>query len=142
MAFRRMVLATAAVIGMAGLVTAQEAPPDLRGTWTGTFTGGVRQGGGQLAPADDVSRFVRPGERDYTLTITEQDGRGFRGTWSSVVGSENLQGVIRLDNRRLLMLDSDSQLEATLLSSTEMELCNNTLTVTDHFSFCFLLRKH
>ena len=58
-----------------------------------------------------------------------------------MLGSENLQGVIRLDDRALLMVDSDSSLEATLLSSTEMELCNHTVNAADHFSFCFLLRK-
>ena len=107
MAFRTMALSAVAVIGMAGLATAQTAPPDLKGTWTGTFTGGVRQGGGQLAPADEPSHFVHPGERDYTLTITDQDGRGFAGTWRSVLGSENLQGVIRLDDRTLLMVDTE-----------------------------------
>ena len=83
MTFHSVTLASAAVIGITSLAIAQAAPPDLKGTWTGTFTGGVRQGGGQLAPADETSHFVHPGEHDYTLTITEQDGRGFRGTWSS-----------------------------------------------------------
>ena len=57
------------------------------------------------------------------------------------LGSEKLQGVIRLDDRTLLMVDTDLSLQANLLSSTEMEFCNQTVSVTDHFSFCFLLRK-
>lgn len=138
---RRMTLAAAALVGMAASATAQQTPPDLKGTWTGTFTGGVRQGGGQLAPADEASHFVHPGDRNYTLAITEQDGRGFKGTWSSVLGSETLQGVIRLDDRTLLMVDTDSSIEATLISPAEMEFCNHTVDTSDHFSFCFLLRK-
>src|SRR5262245_6269838 len=138
---RLTVIVAAAVIGLAAAATAQDAVPNLVGKWTGTFTGGVRQGGGQLGPTDAAPRFVHPGDRDYTLTVAEQDGRGFKGTWSSVLGAEKAQGVIRLDNKTLLIVDDDSSLHATLLSPTEMELCNHSVTTTDHFSFCFLLKK-
>lgn len=120
---------------------AEEAAPDLKGKWTGTFTGGVRFGGGQLAPTDTNARFVKPGERDYTLAIDEQDGRGLKGTWSSVNGSEPLQGVIRLDNKTILFVDEDSYLHGMVISATEIELCNQTVNTTDRFSFCFLLKK-
>ena len=133
-------LLTVLVAGVASLATAQEIP-SLKGKWTGTFTGGVRQGGGQLAPADVSPRFVHPGDRTYTLTIEEQDGRGFKGNWASTLGSETMHGVVRLDNRTLLMVDVDSSLTATLLSPTEMEFCNHTVGPTDHFAFCFLLKK-
>jgi opacity protein-like surface antigen len=141
MTARSIVLAAMVMAGFAGAAMAAETVPDLKGTWTGTFTGGVRQGGGQLAPTDETGRFVHPGDRDYTLTVKEQDGRGFKGTWGSTLGTETLQGVIRLDNKTILMVDTDSLLEATLLSPTEMEFCNHTVTATDHFSFCFLLKK-
>lgn len=134
-------VATVAALGLLIPALAQDAPPDVTGTWTGTFTGGVRGGGGDLSPADDPPRFVRPGDRIYTLTISEQDGRGFAGTWASDLGSEALQGVIRLDDATLLMVDEDSTLTATLLSESEMELCNHTLSAGDRFSMCFLLRR-
>ena len=126
---------------MTGLALADDAVPDLTGKWTGTFTGGVRYGGGQLGPADQKANFVHPGDRAYTLTIDKQDGRGFTGSWSSVLGSEDMQGVIRLDNKTLLIVDTDSSETATLLSATEMEFCNHTVTTSDRFSFCFLLKK-
>ena len=75
------------------------------------------------------------------MTIDKQDGRGFTGSWSSVLGSEDMQGVIRLDNKTLLIVDTDSSETATLLSATEMEFCNHTATTSDRFSFCFLLKK-
>ncbi len=137
----RMVLASALLVGVAGAAVAEDAVPNLVGKWTGTFTGGVRHGGGQLAPPDEGADFVHPGDRTYTLAIDKQDGRGFTGTWSSVLGSETLQGVIRLDDKTLLIVDTDSSEEATLLSPTEMEFCNHTVTTSDHFSFCFLLKK-
>jgi hypothetical protein len=125
---------------VAGSAIAQDAP-NLVGKWTGTFTGGVRQGGGQLAPANQNADFVKPGEREYTLTVEKQDGRGFMGSWGSVLGSEPMLGVIRLDNRTLLMVDSDSSLEGAMISPTEIEFCNHTVSASDHFAFCFLLKK-
>ncbi len=136
------ILIAAVMVGAAvEPVLAQDAAPDLVGKWTGTFTGGVRFGGGQLGPADGKAAFVHPGDRTYTLTIDKQDGRGFTGAWASVLGSEDMQGVIRLDNKTLLLVDTDSTQVATLLSPTEMEFCNHTVTTSDRFTFCFLLKK-
>ena len=70
-----------------------EDAPDLTGKWTGVFTGGVRFGGGDLAPADETPTFVHPeGRPEYTLTIEKQEGRGLMGTWGSVDGSGNHPG--------------------------------------------------
>jgi hypothetical protein len=64
-----------------------------------------------------------------------------QGRWASTLGPQVLQGVIRLDNKTLLVVDTDSTQEATLHSPTEMEFCNHTASATDHFTFCFLLKK-
>jgi hypothetical protein len=94
------VLGAALAFGVHGIATAEDAIPNLIGTWTGTFTGGVRSGGGNLAPADPQPTFVHEGmNRQYTLKIDEQQGRGVIGTWSSVSGSERIQGVVRLDTK-------------------------------------------
>jgi hypothetical protein len=120
---------------------AQDAAPDITGVWQGTFTGGIRSGGGQLAETTRPGTFVQAGDNIYTLTIAEQNGRGFTGTWGADVGSEPIQGVIRLDNRTILTVDSDSSQTGTLLSETELEFCNHTITESDRFTFCFLLEK-
>jgi hypothetical protein len=108
----RALIVAAALLTYCGVeATADSAVPDLLGTWTGTFIGGVRLGGGDLAPADATPTFVHEGmNREYTLKIVEQNGRGILGTWSSVKGSEDIQGVIRLDNWtiRLSCSSSDS----------------------------------
>src|SRR3954468_8449773 len=76
--------------------SADQAIPNLAGSWTGTFTGGVRVGGGDLAPADPTPTFLHEGmNRPYTLKIEQQQGRGLIGTWSSTKGSERIQGVVR-----------------------------------------------
>ena len=120
---------------------AQDAP-DLTGKWTGAFTGGVRFGGGDLAPGDETPTFVHAeGRPEYTLTIEKQEGRGLMGTWGSVNGSETIQGVLRLDNTELLLVDEDSFFDARLVSATEMEFCNRTIAMNERFAFCFLLKK-
>ncbi|WP_421725805.1 hypothetical protein [Bauldia sp.] len=141
MTLRNALIATFGVLFLSVPALAQDAPPNVTGVWSGTFTGGVRGGGGQLAAADEAPRFVQPGDRDITLTIDEQDGRGFVGRIASNLGSEAVQGVIRLDNRTLLMVDDDSTQTATLLSDGEMEFCNHSRTVYDRFTMCFLLMR-
>jgi hypothetical protein len=70
------VLGAAIVFGLSGTASASaDDIPNLVGTWTGTFTGGVRLGGGDLAPADTQPTFVHEGmNRQYTLSINEQLG--------------------------------------------------------------------
>jgi len=142
MSIRAHFVALALLAGSAIGATAQSDIPNLVGTWTGTFTGGVRKGGGDLAPADATPTFVHEGmNRVYTLKIVEQNGRGIVGSWSSVKGSEDIQGVIRLDNQTVLFVDPDSYQSARILSPSELEFCNQTTNAKDRFAFCFLLKR-
>jgi hypothetical protein len=138
--FFRAVLAAGLVVSVTPAV-AQDAP-DLTGKWTGAFTGGVRFGGGDLAPADETPTFVHAeGRPEYTLTIEKQEGRGLMGTWGSVDGAETIQGVLRLDNTELLFVDEDSFFNGRLISATEMEFCNQTLALNERMALCLLLKK-
>jgi hypothetical protein len=139
---RAIVVGVALAFGVYGIAAAEEAIPNLIGTWTGTFTGGVRSGGGDLAPADTKPTFVHDNmNRLYTLKIDEQQGRGITGTWSSVSGSERIQGVVRLDNQTVLFVDTDSYQTAKVVSANELEFCNQTTNTKDVFAFCFLLKR-
>ena len=144
MAVRRAIVVVGAALafGVSGFAAADDAVPNLVGTWTGTFTGGVRSGGGDLAPADPKPTFLHENmNRSYTLKIDEQQGRGLIGTWSSVSGSERIQGVVRLDNQTVLFVDTDSYETARVVSPTELEFCNQTTNTKDMFAFCFLLKR-
>ena len=144
MSVHRAIIAVGAALafGVSGIAAADDAIPNLVGTWTGTFTGGVRSGGGDLAPADPKPTFVNENmNRVYTLRIDEQQGRGIIGTWSSVSGSERIQGVVRLDNQTVLFVDTDSYETARVVSANELEFCNQTTNAKDMFAFCFLLKR-
>ena len=139
---RIMYLIFAAGLGVSVTPVIAQDAPDLTGKWTGAFTGGVRFGGGDLAPGDETPTFVHAeGRPEYTLTIEKQEGRGLMGNWASVNGSETIQGVVRLDNTELLFVDEDSFFHARLVSATEMEFCNQTLALNERFALCFLLKK-
>jgi hypothetical protein len=138
--FIRAVFAAGLVVSVTPAIA--EDAPDLTGKWTGAFTGGVRFGGGDLAPADETPTFVHPeGRPEYTLTIAKQEGRGLMGTWGSVDGAETIQGVLRLDDTELLFVDEDSFFNGRLVSATEMEFCNQTIALNERMALCFLLRK-
>ena len=144
MTARRSIAVLGAVLALnvSGIAAAEDAIPNLAGTWTGTFLGGVRSGGGDLAPADPKPTFVNENmNRVYTLKIDEQQGRGIIGTWSSVSGSERIQGVVRLDNQTVLFVDTDSYQTAKIISANELEFCNQTTNAKDMFAFCFLLKR-
>ena len=129
----------AAVI--AGAAIAQDAPPDITGKWTGTYTGGVRSGGGDLHAAYDTPKFVKAGDITFTVLVDEQDGRGFTGTVGADFGSQALQGVIRMDNETLLIVDEDTSITATLLSDNGMEFCSHSLNESERLTTCLLLKR-
>jgi len=135
------VLGAALALNVSGIAAAEDAIPNLVGTWTGTFVGGVRSGGGDLAPADAQPTFVHENMPRRTLTIEQQQGRGIIGAWSSVSGSERIQGVVRLDNQTVLFVDTDSYQTAKIISANELEFCNQTTNAKDMFAFCFLLKR-
>lgn len=129
----------AAVI--AGAAIAQGAPPDITGKWTGTYTGGVRSGGGDLHAAYDLPKFVEAGDITFTLSVDEQEGRGFTGTLGADFGTQALQGVIRMENKTLLIVDEDISLTATLFSDSEMEFCSHSANESERLTTCLLLTR-
>ncbi|MCP4384571.1 MAG: hypothetical protein GY798_24690 [Hyphomicrobiales bacterium] len=138
--FKAIAFGFAAVL-LTGAVAAQEAAPDITGKWTGTYTGGVRGGGGELHEAYDPPRFVEAGDITFTLMIDEQKGRGFVGSLGADFGTQALQGVIRLDNKTLLIVDEDTSLTATLLSSDQMEFCAHSQNPSERLTTCLSLTR-
>lgn len=135
------VLAMAVAVGMAaGGAAAEDGVPDLVGTWTGTYTGGVRLGG-DLGTPSPTPTTVKPGDREIRLTIATQDGRGLIGTVGTGDRHQPIHGVIRMDNRTVLLTDRDSVNQAVLLSGDEMELCHQTTEADEMSAFCFVLRR-
>jgi hypothetical protein len=124
------VLVTIALV-IPGLVMAAGDVPDLRGTWTGHLVG-MKHGKG-----DPKSHRVDKGLRkltavDMTLKIDFQEGRVFSGTHSSAKNKETVIGVIRSDNKSVVMTDDDSFFFGKLLAPDKLELVWSEVEYPEH----------
>lgn len=99
--------------------TADEAWPDLTGTWTGTTEAVVRgdplhhEGGQEPYLSDTV----------FTMTIDGQEGRRFWGNVVSEEGGEPMVGVIANDRSTIYAADLDGYSFITLVDENTIDLC-------------------
>src|SRR5438876_5982085 len=97
-------IATLAAL-VATSASAQNAFPDLRGTWKGESESIVAEGGNPHH-AGSPERGPRLNSIPFTMTIDKQDGRRFSGTFSSPRSTESVIGVITRDGK-IMLVDSD-----------------------------------
>jgi hypothetical protein len=121
---RCLVLALA-LLGVTTAARAQDAIPDLKGTWSGKGKAVVigsnpHHGGAQ--PAADAAR-VR--EIEASHTVEGQDGRLAWGRSSSAAADtkEPFAWSIASDNKSILGADPDGYFRITLMSADRMEKC-------------------
>ena len=102
----------AALLAPATFALAQTDVPDLKGSWSGTA---------EIVHRSEVAEHVDPTAKPsfltlpFTITIEQQEGRGFAGSLASARASDPLIGRIRSDGRRLHMVDNDGTLTGELL---------------------------
>lgn len=99
---------------------AQEAVPNLVGTWKGVSESIVTSGGNTHHPGK--TRDARMSNVPFTLTIDKQEGRRISGTFSSAKHKETVVAVISRAGS-VYMVDDDGYSIGTLLSSNRLELC-------------------
>jgi hypothetical protein len=99
---------------------AQEAFPNLIGTWKGNSESIVLSGGNTHHPGK--SREARMSDVEFTLMIDKQDGRRISGTFSSAKHKEAVIAVISR-NGTVYMVDDDGYSVGTLLTANRLELC-------------------
>jgi hypothetical protein len=88
---------SAALVGavaFCGVAAAGDAP-DLTGTWRGYSVQITNQQGYRA--------------QENTITITDQNGRRFRGEVKHAGGTENFIGVIRSNNRKFYWVDVEDE---------------------------------
>ena len=119
---------TFALMSLGAIATgalAQDAIPDLKGTWSGkgnaiVFGNNLHHPGSQTA-ADPP----RVHEIEATYVVEGQDGRVAWGRSSSAVANtqEPFAWAIASDNKTILGADTDGYFNITLLSPDRMEKC-------------------
>ena len=120
------ILLAVLLCGLASAALAQEAVPDLTGTWVGTAKsvvfGQTRFHPGDETPADQP----RVRELEWTMEITGQDGRVFWGeAWSAADPEvrDTLALALAADGRTIVGAGNDGTHLMTLVSPDRIERC-------------------
>jgi hypothetical protein len=114
-----------ALIGAATAARAQDAIPDIKGTWTGK--GKVLVFGSNVHNPGTQSMSDSPRMRDIEMTdvVEGQDGRLAWGRSSSAVADtkEPFAWAMSADNKSIVGADMDGYFRITLLDADRMEKC-------------------
>ena len=127
-----------AMLASATVASAQTDIPDLKGSWSGTA---------EIVHRSEVAEHVDPSAKPsfptlpFTITIEQQEGRGFAGSLASARASDPLIGKIRSDGRQLHMVDNDGTLTGELLRPDEMEVCRTEVTPHSMNVYCATLTR-
>ena len=87
---------------------AQGAIPDMRGTWKGESES-IILGAGNPHHAAPPSTEPRLNSVAFTMTVDQQDGRRFSGTFSSARSNDKFVAVISRNNTILLVDATDTR---------------------------------
>jgi hypothetical protein len=143
---RRLVVALTLLGAAATAAPAQDAIPDLKGTWTGkgkSIVFGTHDHHPGTQTAADPPR-VR--EIEATHTVEGQDGRVAWGRSSSKVADnkEPFAWAISSDNKSIVGADMDGYFRITLLSADRMEKCyvhNGTSPTRSVVATCYVMER-
>lgn len=123
--FRSAAIMSVTMLSAASAAHAESSIPQLKGVWKGQFTGGFLVG--DITHLQDLTKpkSMAGSDRQWIVTIDEQDGSGLSGTRTSAGSdkTEILLGVIRANGKTILFSDEDTLFQAELISPTEMEVC-------------------
>lgn len=120
----RLALAIALTIGIPVGVLAQDAPPDLVGTWSGPFRT-VIFGHNPHHPASETAEAEpRVREIAFTLEIEGQDGNLIWGqSWSDPARKEPFAATITADGKTIVGADTDGSLTLSIAGPDRMDIC-------------------
>jgi hypothetical protein len=143
---RCLVLVLAALIGAATMARAQDAIPDIKGTWSGK--GKVLVFGNNMHNPGAQTMSEPPRLRDIEMTdvVEGQDGRLAWGRSSSAVmeSKEPFAWAMSSDNKSIVGADLDGYFRITLLAPDRMEKCyvhNGTGATKSIVATCYAMER-
>ena len=125
------------LMALATPAAADNAPPDLRGTWKGESQS-IVLGGTPHHPKQAGEPRLK--SVAFTLVIDKQDGRRFSGTFSSARHSETVIAVISRSGA-IYMVDDDGYDVGTMLTPDRMEICYLHLSSASRIASCTELTR-
>ena len=128
-----------ATVAAATVAVAETAIPDVRGTWKGESET-IILGAGNSHHAATKPAVPRLNSVAFTLTVNQQDGRRFSGTFSSARGGEAVVAVISRTGT-IYLIDDDGYTVGTMLAPNRMELCYLRQSPKSRIASCTELTK-
>jgi hypothetical protein len=119
--FVGLLVGLSAIMFSSALLAADAPIPDLKGTWTGSYTG-IKFGKGDPYNRTKEAELGKVSTIKINFIIDFQEGRVFSGTKSSDKIKERILGVISANNKNIWMADQDGYTAAVLHSPTKMEI--------------------
>jgi hypothetical protein len=143
---KSLVVARALVSAAAPTALAQDAVPDLKGTWSGkgksvVFGNNPHHPGSQTADSPP-----RVNDIDVAYTVDGQDGRlaWGRSVSSAAKTNEPFAWAISADNKSIVGADRDGYFRITLMAPDRMDKCyvhNGTSPSGSIVATCYEMRK-
>lgn len=124
---------------LAGAAQAQDAYPDLKGTWVGQGSAVVL--GTPKHHEKGAAKTPRYSEQTFTLKITDQKDGRFWGTIESPKGKEVLIGILAPDKNRVLIAAVDGTATGTLMDANTLEWCYDHHTKDSIVVACNTIRR-
>jgi hypothetical protein len=119
----RIALMIALAIGMPAGALAQDALPDLVGTWSGPFRTVIFGNNPHHPGSETVATPPRIREITFTLDIQGQDGDLIWGqSWSDPARKEPFAAVAA-DGKTIVGADTDGSMTMSLAGADSMKLC-------------------
>jgi hypothetical protein len=134
-----IVAATLAALGPAAI--AQQSYPDLKGKWIGPGQSVTLGKTDQWPDTGESGPAFREGS--WTVIIDRQEGNRFIGSQGLTEGTrrDQILGVVRADQKTILMIDDDGTFLATLTGPDMMEMCRTEITFNSHIVGCRQLAR-
>jgi hypothetical protein len=120
---------------------AQDAYPDLKGSWVGPGQSATLGETDQWPDAGPAAPVFRAGS--WTVVIDRQEGNLLSGTQGLTDGTRRdpLLGVIRGDRTTVLMVDDDGSFVTLLTGPDAMEMCRVEVTEDSQLVGCRQLTR-
>lgn len=126
-------------MALTGAALAQDAYPELKGTWLGK--GSAIVVGAPKHHEKGPANTPRLSEQTFTFNITDQKGDRFWGTIESPKGKELIIGILAQDKKRVLVSTTSGTAEGLLLDANTFEWCYDQHTKEATMLACNTVRR-
>lgn len=135
----KITLAGLFAVAFSAAVHAQDAYPDLKGTWIGQGSAIVL--GTPKHHEKGAAKTPRLSDQKFTFKITDQKDGRFWGTMESPKGKDLMVGILAPDKKRVLLASEEGTAEGRLTDANTFEWCYDHHTKDSIVVACNTVRR-